>query len=389
MRGRGFLPALLAAGVMLAGSLTAGGCILSGQSSSQRGLEEYRAGNYAKAGQLFREAITLEGEKSALYVSLGMSHLAMNAADEALKAFEHAIDLGGSGFYAARGAGLALLRKGEAEQAVSWFDYAAAQPQAKDGLRMDLLGYRAGAKELAGDIEGALDDYREMISAGYRVRDMHQLMGDVCARAGRYRDALEEYQQCLDINSRDYDAYLQMAAVMREAGGEEEAGVILNAALEVIPNGAQDLCSRGRVLLELGENDAAMEAFGEAADKGFRKARLYQGSCLELAGDREAAFVLYQDYILKYADDAEGYNRLGLWYLDSGAFEDARIMFEKALSFADAPLARDIRWNECMCLERSGSTEEALQALISFCQAYPQDEAGARELSFLRSRQHR
>ena len=59
--------------------------------------------------------------------------------------------------------------------------------------------------------------------------------------------ALHCYQECLDIDNRNYEGYLTMADALKKAEAEEARKVVLNAALEVIPYEAKDWCYRGRI----------------------------------------------------------------------------------------------------------------------------------------------
>ena len=332
--------------IILAGALTLmaaaiSACAPAGSNSNKKGLEAYQNGDYQNAVYLFKQAITQEPSEDAYYCNLGQAYCAQGYYEEAIESFTQALQLGGSSFYSYRGMGLAYNGLEEYEKAIESFQQAIEAAGSLDSsCRLDVVGYRAEAKMKLGDYEGSLEDYNELIEAGYRLRDIYQLTGNVYLLMDDVDQALHCYQECLDIDNRNYEGYLTMADALKKAEAEEARKVVLNAALEVIPYEAKDWCYRGRIYLELEQTDEAFSAFEESYNKGYAQAGYYLGYCYELQGKSEEAINLYQEQIKHDPQDAGLYNQLSSCLVRQGEYQDALIMIQKGMQLADEPDGR-------------------------------------------------
>ena len=235
----------------------------------------------------------------------------------------------------------------EYEKAIESFQQAIEAAGSLDSsCRLDVVGYRAEAKMKLGDYEGSLEDYNELIEAGYRLRDIYQLTGNVYLLMDDVDQALHCYQKCLDIDNRNYEGYLTMADALKKAEAQDARQVVLNAALEVIPYEAKDWCYRGRIYLELEQTDEAFSAFEESYNKGYAQAGYYLGYCYELQGKSEEAINLYQEQIKHDPQDAGLYNQLSSCLVRQGEYQDALIMIQKGMQLADESQMADFLWNE-------------------------------------------
>lgn len=362
-------------------------CAPAGSNSNQKGLEAYQNGDYQNAVYLFKQAITQEPSEDAYYCNLGQAYCAQGYYEEAIESFTQAAQLGSSLFYSYRGMGLAYSGLEEYDKAIESFNQAIEAAGSLDSsCRLDVVGYRAEAKTNIGDYEGALEDYNQLIEANYRLRDTYQLMGDVYLLKDDVDQALHCYQECLNIDNRDYEGYLTMAESLKRAEAEEARQVVLNAALEVIPYEAQDWCYRGRIYLELDQMDEAFSAFEESYNKGYSRAGYYLGYCYELQGKSDEAVHLYQEQLKNDPNDAGLYNQLSSCMVRQGDYEDALIMIEKGMQLADESQMADFLWNESICYEKMGDYDTAIEKLMSYLQQYPSDKDAKRELAFLYSR---
>lgn len=362
-------------------------CAPAGSNSNQKGLEAYQNGDYQNAVYLFKQAITQEPSEDAYYCNLGQAYCAQGYYEEAIESFTQAAQLGSSLFYSYRGMGLAYSGLEKYDKAIESFNQAIEAAGSLDSsCRLDVVGYRAEAKTNIGDYEGALEDYNQLIEANYRLRDTYQLMGDVYLLKDDVDQALHCYQECLNIDNRDYEGYLTMAESLKKAEAEEARQVVLNAALEVIPYEAQDWCYRGRIYLELDQMDEAFSAFEESYNKGYSRAGYYLGYCYELQGKSDEAVHLYQEQLKNDSNDAGLYNQLSSCMVRQGDYEDALIMIEKGMQLADESQMADFLWNESICYEKMGDYDTAIEKLMSYLQQYPSDKDAKRELAFLYSR---
>ncbi len=378
--------------IALAGALTLmvfviSACAPAGSKSNQKGLEAYQDGDYQNAVYLFKQAITQEPSEETYYCNLGQAYCAQGYYEEAIESFTQAAQLGSSLFYSYRGMGLAYSGLEEYDKAIESFNQAIEAAGSLDNsCRLDVVGYRAEAKTALGDYEGALEDYNQLIEAKYRLRDIYQMTGDVYLLMDDVDQALHCYQECLNIDNRNYEGYLTMAEALKKAEADEARQVVLNAALEVIPYEAEDWCYRGRVYLELDQIDEAFSAFEESYNKGYSQAGYYLGYCYELQGKSEEAIHLYQEQLKHDPDDAGLYNQLSSCMVRQDDYQDALIMIEKGMQLANESQMADFLWNECICYEKMGDYDTAIEKLINYLEQYPADKNAKKELAFLYSR---
>ncbi len=378
--------------IAFAGALTlmafaVSACAPAGSKSNQKGLEAYQDGDYQNAVYLFKQAITQEPSEEAYYCNLGQAYCAQGYYEEAIESFTQAAQLGSSLFYSYRGMGLAYNGLEEYDKAIESFNQAIEAAGSLDSsCRLDVVGYRAEAKTAIGDYTGALEDYNQLIEANYRLRDIYQLTGDVYLLMDDVDQALHCYQECLNIDNRNYEGYLTMAEALKKAEADEARQVVLNAALEVIPYEAEDWCYRGRVYLELDQIDEAFSAFEESYNKGYSQAGYYLGYCYELQGNSDEAIHLYQEQLRHDPNDAGLYNQLASCMVRQGEYQDALIMIEKGMQLANESLMADFLWNESICYEKMGDYDTAIEKLMSYLEQYPADKNARKELAFLYSR---
>ncbi len=378
--------------IAFAGALTlmafaVSACAPAGSKSNQKGLEAYQDGDYQNAVYLFKQAITQEPSEDAYYCNLGQAYCAQGYYEEAIESFTQAAQLGSSLFYSYRGMGLAYSGLEEYDKAIESFNQAIEAAGSLDSsCRLDVVGYRAEAKTAIGDYTGALEDYNQLIEANYRLRDIYQLTGDVYLLMDDVDQALHCYQECLNIDNRNYEGYLTMAEALKKAEADEARQVVLNAALEVIPYEAEDWCYRGRVYLELDQIDEAFSAFEESYNKGYSQAGYYLGYCYELQGNSDEAIHLYQEQLRHDPNDAGLYNQLASCMVRQGEYQDALIMIEKGMQLANESLMADFLWNESICYEKMGDYDTAIEKLMSYLEQYPADKNAQKELAFLYSR---
>ncbi len=378
--------------IVFAGALTlmafaVGACAPAGSKSNRKGLEAYQDGDYQNAVYLFKQAITQEPSEGTYYCNLGQAYCAQGYYEKAIESFTQAVQLGDDLFYSYRGMGLAYNGLEEYDKAIENFNQAIEAVGTLDSsCRLDVIGYRAQAKTELGDYEGALEDYNQLIEVKYRLRDIYQLEGDVYLLMDDADQALHCYQECLNIDNRNYEGYLTMAESLKKAEADEARQVVLNAALEVIPYEAEDWCYRGRIYLELDQTDEAFSAFEESYNKGYSQAGYYLGYCYELQGKSDEAIHLYQEQLRHDSNDAQLYNQLASCMVRQGEYQDALILIEKGMQLASESQMADFLWNESICYEKMGDYDTAIEKLMNYLEQYPADKDAQKELAFLYSR---
>ncbi len=189
--------------------------------------------------------------------------------------------------------------------------------------RPDHLVRAARERFEAGDPHGTIHLLVELVQSGQAFADAHNLMGLAYAMVGRREDALAELNEALRLNPRYVDAHLNRAIVLSDLGQSDAAAEAFTRAQEL---GAVDHTGfPAPVASQLANLHADLaDAYVEA------------GSAKQAIAQLETAAQLRPEFAdLRY--------RLARLYLEEGRHERARLELEGVVAlrprFADAWIA--------------------------------------------------
>jgi len=159
-------------------------------------------------------------------------------------------------------------------------------------------------------------------------------LADLRFRAGRLREAREEYRRAIAAGFRHPDAYVNLASIAEREGHFDEAREALNRAVELASSDADAWNRLG--LLEARRNDvgAARRAFTRAiAVAGDRPEPYYNLGLIERrAGNETAAQTRLQEALTRDAAYAEAHYELATGYLLARQPERALEAYRAALA---------------------------------------------------------
>lgn len=143
----------------------------------------------------------------------------------------------------------------------------------------------------------------------------------------------------------------------------------------------------GECLVYLGRYKDAAEVYGEILD-GHREARAYalRGFALQQNGDSEEALQAYESAIDADKKDGIGYYYLFGYYVENEQYEDALAILEEAQDVPVTSMEQEIAYAKIVAYEKLLQYDKALEEAEAYCEAYPDDEKGLNEKTFLESR---
>src|ERR1700754_64336 len=94
-------------------------------------------------------------------------------------------------------------------------------------------------KQRAGDLEGAIADYREFLKGHPEVAEIHSNLGAALAGLGRYEEALPEYKTALKLSPKMAGARLNLALVYYKMGNLDSAVIELEKVRREEPENQQ------------------------------------------------------------------------------------------------------------------------------------------------------
>ncbi len=153
----------------------------------------------------------------------------------------------------------------------------------------------------------------------------------------------------------------RLAAIRRQQGRLQESRALLERAVQANAESAEAWNSLGNTLSELGEGEAAIEAYRRAATlrADFPQASFNFGNALRARERWEEAVAAYGEAIARRPDYAEAHNNLGLALDQLGRPAAALACFERAVAID--PQVRSGFNNVALALADLNRHEEALE----------------------------
>lgn len=118
----------------------------------------------------------------------------------------------------------------------------------------------AFSRKAAGDLEGAIEKFRQASAAGFDQYQLRVELGELEGRRGRFEPALAEYRKAIELFPNYWKLHQQSAICLLELDRTEAARAALARAEVLQPGRTREFrFYRGRALLRAGQLDEAIE----------------------------------------------------------------------------------------------------------------------------------
>lgn len=118
--------------------------------------------------------------------------------------------------------------------------------------------------ELAGNYEGAADEYRAIIELEPTLAEAYVGLGNSLNRLDRYGEAAEAYRRAADLEPDDYNARFNLGVTLARAEKFEEAAAELEKAAALELDKAEPYIYWGSALRNAGDYENAVAALARA-----------------------------------------------------------------------------------------------------------------------------
>src|SRR5712691_623896 len=234
------------------------------------------------------------------------------------------------------------------------------------------------------EIEDGIDlTARDPASAGQKFARALQLqpdnglamkyLADLQFRAGRLREAREQYRRAIAAGFRHPDAYVNLASIAEREGHLDEAREALTNAVGLAASDADAWNRLGRLEARHGDVDAARRAFAQAiAVAGDRPEPYYNLGLIERrAGNETAAQTRLHEALTRNPKYAEAHYELGTGYLLARQPERALEAYRAAL--ASRPDYSEALFGAARAELDLGKTDDARRDYERYVQVAPKE----------------
>lgn len=174
--------------------------------------------------------------------------------------WRHALEVGQETTSAHNNLGVALIERGEREEAISHFRQA-IQIDAANALGFYNLG---NALARSGDLAEAIRYFREAIKIDPTYASAHYNLGNILAARGEFDEAIKEYRETVKNDPTHIKAHFRLGNGLAARGDLGEAIDHFKQAVRFQPEFAEAHESLARALASQGKRDEAVQHYEQA-----------------------------------------------------------------------------------------------------------------------------
>ena len=220
--------------------------------------------------------------------------------EAALEEYETAISEGVKPAQSYRGAGVAKLKLGNYEEAITYFNDALKCDKVGKALKKDILSYRAVAYLKVKDYEAALEDCQTLAENYKMDADLYFLTGETALAMDSYEEASANFEQAYGEDAT-YDRAIQIYGAYLNRDMEADGTRYLEAALSGTAKNAEDHCDRGRVYYYMDDYENAESELKQAIDEILKLNPKPGGTVADFSYGQQAEKII-PDFMLDLVD---------------------------------------------------------------------------------------
>jgi tetratricopeptide (TPR) repeat protein len=207
-----------------------------------------------------------------------------------------------------------------------------------------------------------IDSLSTVIAQNPNDATTYNVRGSAYGRAGRFKEAIADFDAAIKIKPDFYQAYANRALVERRINKDDLAFADYNQAIQINPSYAVAYVGRGNMYRQRKQIDLALADFNKAISLDANDPRAYhnRGLIYQVEGQHVQAIDDFSKAISLAPTAAEPFNARGLSYLATGDYRAALDDFNEVVK-------RDKQsfegWtNQGLALEKLGEQQKAFAA---------------------------
>jgi tetratricopeptide (TPR) repeat protein len=257
--------------------------------------------------------------------------------------------------------GMSYYKSGAYEQALADFETILTTSDHLFLEEFNLYFYRGNSYLFRGQYKRAIEEYDQALELNPSDAEAYNNRGLAYSDLGQYERAIQDYDQALDINPQLAEAYINRGTVYHDLGQYERAIQDYDQALDINPQLAEAYINRGNAYYYLGQYERAIQDYDQALEinPGYAEAYYNRGTAYSDLGQYERAIENYDQALDINLQLAEAYNNRGLAYSDLGQYERAIENYDQALEIN--PQLAEAYYNRGNAYYYLGQYERAIQ----------------------------
>jgi len=231
---------------------------------------------------------------------------------------------------------------------------------------------RAVQLHQAGDMEGAVREYRAYLNQVPDSVMAHSNLGAALSRLGRFEEAIAEYKQAMERDPGNLQVRLNLALSYYKTAQVSTAAEELAAVVAKQPSNRQAVFLLADCDLQLGENKKVIELLAPLEkDSPDDKALIYLLGTAYIRDKQPQRGQLLVDRILRDGDSAEARLLLGTTRMNAQEFSEALVDLKKAVELN--PKLPDVYSYYGLALLATGDMAAASDAFHKELESNPND----------------
>jgi protein O-mannosyl-transferase len=223
-------------------------------------LMRQQMGYWRDSEALFEHAVEVKEDNYFTHYNLGIALVKKGRADEAIRQLQEAIRLKPAYAKAHADLGALLAEKGQTDAAIRHFQ-GAIRLKPQDGETHYNLGL---VFEQKGQMDEALRQYQEAVRLSPDYAPAHNNLGIAFLNQGRVDDAVRQYREAIRLNPAHAGAHYNLGNALWQKGLNEEAIRQYREALRFKPEDAYAHNNLGAALEKQGQLEEAIRQYREA-----------------------------------------------------------------------------------------------------------------------------
>lgn len=358
----------------------------------RNGKKCFNSGNYEEAAKNFSLAIAQNPNPSGYYIDYGMSLIALGQYKDAIIQFDLVYRekdikiIKENNKRALRGKGIAYYQMMQYQKAIEQFDLA-LQVDVLSELSLDILYYKGSSLMMTGSYNQAADAYTELLSINETDANAYFIRANIYRYLGKQEEGVADYDKAIALKPDCYQYYFGKYYLLKDSGKEEEAAEVLAKAAGIKVKTDEDRYNLAKLQYYLGNYEVAEAKLNESLLMGFDEANYYIGEIYREKKDYETAVFYYEAFIQTGETHTSiVYNQLGSCLMKLGDYKKAIEYLDKGIKYQQTDTLRIMKKNEIVAYENLSMFDTAMEKLLEYGTAYPQDLKAQREEEFLKTR---